>query len=113
MRPTEGRTRRGSWVASGSEVALACDTAAKLDADGIKARVVSVPCLELLKEQPASYIDALLPENTPAVAVEAGTAMGLGGLDRQARACVRHGGLRRFGPGRYFGGTLLASRPTS
>ncbi|MFP8871757.1 MAG: transketolase [Myxococcota bacterium] len=93
VRPTEGEPDV-VVVASGSEVALACDTAAKLDADGIKARVVSVPCLELLKEQPASYIDALLPENTPAVAVEAGTAMGLGGLiGRRGLVC----GMEGFG----------------
>ena len=61
-------------LASGSEVMLACDTAAKLDADGIHARVVSVPCLELLNQQPDSYIDSLVPDNVPAIAVEAGSA---------------------------------------
>jgi transketolase len=61
-------------LASGSEVMLAWDTAAKLDADGIHARVVSVPCLELLNQQPDSYIDSLVPDNIPAIAVEAGSA---------------------------------------
>ncbi len=60
-------------LASGSETMLACDTAAKLDADGIAARVVSVPCLELLNQQPESYIDSLVPDNVPTVAVDAGT----------------------------------------
>jgi len=61
-------------LASGSEVMLACDTAAKLDADGIHARVVSVPCLELLNQQPDSYVDSLVPDDVPAIAVEAGSA---------------------------------------
>ncbi len=73
-------------LASGSEVMLACDTAAKLEADGIHARVVSVPCLELLREQPQSYLDSLMPENVPVVAVEAGSAESL-------RALVGRGGL--------------------
>lgn len=93
VRPTKGEPDV-VIVASGSEVALACDSAEKLDADGIQARVVSVPCLELLNEQPASYVDSLLPENVPAVAVEAGTAMGLGALiGRRGLIC----GMKGFG----------------
>jgi transketolase len=61
-------------LASGSEVMLACETAEKLAADGIHARVVSIPCLELLNQQPESYIDSLVPDNIPAIAVEAGSA---------------------------------------
>jgi transketolase len=60
-------------VATGSEVALACDAADKLHAEGLPARVVSMPCLELFLNQPADYRERLVPDDgTPVVAVEAG-----------------------------------------
>jgi transketolase len=60
-------------VATGSEVALACDAAEKLASGSKPARVVSLPCLELFLRQPDSYRDALIPrDGTPVVAVEAG-----------------------------------------
>ena len=59
-------------LATGSEVSLACDAAAALSADGVRARVVSVPCLELFLEQPEAYRRALVPtDGTPVIAVEA------------------------------------------
>jgi transketolase len=67
-------------AASGSEVALACEAAALLSSDGIAARVVSVPSLELLAAQPAAYRDELLPSGVPLVAVEAGRAESWRGL---------------------------------
>ena len=81
-------------VASGSEVSLACDTAATLAGEGTHARVVSVPCLELLDAQSGDYIDSLLPEGVPAVAVEAGTALGLGRLVGRSGLVY---GMDRFG----------------
>jgi transketolase len=54
-------------LATGSEVSLSVDAAGKLEADGVAARVVSAPCLELFDAQGA----ALLPEGTPVVGVEA------------------------------------------
>ncbi len=60
-------------AATGSEVSLACSAADALEADGLAVRVVSVPCVELLLEQPESYRASLLPQDgTPIVAVEAG-----------------------------------------
>ena len=59
-------------VATGSEVPLAVDTAKKLAAEGVRARVVSVPSLELLRAQDEAYVDGLVPPDVPAVAVEAG-----------------------------------------
>ncbi len=59
-------------LASGSEVALALDARDLLHADGIRARVVSMPCLELFAAQPAAYRDQVLPPDVPCrVAVEA------------------------------------------
>ncbi|MCP5058419.1 MAG: transketolase [bacterium] len=64
-------------LASGSEVALASEAASMLGTDGIRARVVSIPCAELLAEQDDAYQDRLVPEDVPVVAVEAGIGEGL------------------------------------
>ena len=67
-------------VASGSEVSLACEAAALLSSDGIAARVVSAPSLDLLAAQPAAYREELLPSGVPLVAIEAGRGESWRGL---------------------------------
>jgi transketolase len=60
-------------LATGSEVALACDAEEKLLAEGVNARIVSVPCLEVFLAQPEEHRRSLVPDDgTPVVAVEAG-----------------------------------------
>jgi transketolase len=60
-------------LATGSEVALACDAEEKLLAEGVSARIVSVPCLEVFLAQPEEHRRSLVPDDgTPVVAVEAG-----------------------------------------
>jgi len=81
-------------LASGSEVSLACDAATRLGADGIAARVVSVPSLELLAAQPADYRRSLLPDDALAVAVEAGRAESFRALVGRSGLVY---GLDRFG----------------
>jgi transketolase len=59
-------------LATGSEVALAVDATAKLSGEGIGARVVSMPSLELWAAQPEEQRHALVPDDgTPVVAIEA------------------------------------------
>ena len=59
-------------LASGSEVALALGAHERLAAEGIAARVVSLPSMELFARQPQEYRDAVLPPAVPArLAVEA------------------------------------------
>lgn len=65
-----------SIVATGSEVALSIEAAKKLQAQGIKARVVSVPCLEIFEAQDASYKEKVLPAESRKVSVEAGITSG-------------------------------------
>jgi transketolase len=67
-------------MASGSELHVAVVAAATLAASGIKARIVSVPCLEQFKAQPQSYRDAVLPTGIPRVAFEAGRSESWGRL---------------------------------
>ena len=59
-------------IATGSEVALAVESAKVLTAAGRRVRVVSMPCTSLFDAQPESYRDAVLPRGVPRVAIEAG-----------------------------------------
>jgi transketolase len=63
-------------VATGSEVEVALDTAAALEAQGIGADVVSMPCMELFAAQPVSYRADLLPADAVKVSIEAGATLG-------------------------------------
>jgi transketolase len=63
-------------VATGSEVSLACDVAAALEAKGIGADVVSMPCAELFDEQDAAYRGDVLPADVLKVSIEAGVTLG-------------------------------------
>lgn len=60
-------------IASGSEVALAMEAADALSGEGIGARVVSMPCMEVFREQDASYRDSVLTPGVKRVAIEAGS----------------------------------------
>ncbi|MFM6829247.1 MAG: transketolase-like TK C-terminal-containing protein, partial [Novosphingobium sp.] len=68
--------RKVVLLATGSEVALAKDVAAALEAKGIGVDVVSAPCLELFDEQDAAYKADVLPAGTLKVSIEAGVTMG-------------------------------------
>ena len=62
-------------VATGSEVALVMSAAEALAADGISARVVSMPCTHVFDAQPEVYRHMVLPPGiTARVIVEAGVA---------------------------------------
>jgi len=64
-------------IATGSEVVIALEAGSKLIADGIRARVVSLPSWELFDGQPLAYRQEVLPANVQArVAVEAGIKLG-------------------------------------
>lgn len=64
-------------VGTGSEVQLAVRARELLAADGIAARVVSMPCREWFDEQDASYRETVIPPTVKArVSVEAGISMG-------------------------------------
>jgi transketolase len=80
-------------IASGSEVAIALETAAKLEAEGIGADVVSMPCWELFDAQDAAYRADILPAAVLKVSIEAGSTFGW----------ERYTGLEglRFGIDRY------------
>ena len=69
--------KRVVLIATGSEVSLAMDIAAKLEAAGHGADVVSMPCTELFDAQSADYRQELLgSDGVLRVSIEAGTTFG-------------------------------------
>jgi transketolase len=64
-------------IATGSEVALAVEAHEQLVSDGVRSRVVSLPCWELFERQEQSYQDEVLPPGiTARVSVEEASTLG-------------------------------------
>jgi transketolase len=64
-------------LATGSELHLAMGARDLLTAEGIRTRVVSMPCWERFEGQPAAYRDEVLPPAaTRRVSIEAGVSLG-------------------------------------
>jgi transketolase len=64
-------------IATGSEVALALKARETLEADGTSTRVVSMPCIEWFRAQPAAYQQQVLPPDIRArVSIEAAVPQG-------------------------------------
>ena len=64
-------------IATGSEVELAVEAKAKLNEQGVKVRIVSMPSTNIFDEQPQEYKESVLPKNIlKRVAVEAGVTLG-------------------------------------
>ncbi len=63
-------------IATGSEVEIALAAQAKLEAEGLGARVVSMPCFALFEAQSEGYRREVLGHHLPRLAVEAGVRSG-------------------------------------
>jgi len=72
---TDGKTQV-SIFATGSEVAVAVEAKKLLAAKGVAARVVSIPCFELLLEAPEAARRAVIGDAPVKVGVEAAVRMG-------------------------------------
>jgi len=82
-------------MASGSELSLCVDAYEKLKAEGLKARVVSMPCWELFEQQDAAYKANVLPQNVTArVSVEMASTFG---WERYVGAKGKMVGMHSFG----------------
>jgi transketolase len=91
----EGGKPQVILMATGSEVYLCIEAYEKLKAEGIRARVVSMPSWELFEHQDKSYRDeVLLPSVTARVAVEQASGMGWA---QYAGASGRIIGMHTFG----------------
>lgn len=82
-------------IASGSEVHVALGAQAELEAEGIAARLVSMPSWELFDEQSPEYREQVLPSGISArIAIEAGVTLG---WERYVGMQGKIIGLDRFG----------------
>jgi transketolase len=68
--------RRAILLATGSEVAIALEAKALLEAKGLGARVVSMPCWELFAAQDEAYRRKVLPAGAVRVGIEAAVRQG-------------------------------------
>jgi len=99
--------RRVVLIATGSEVEVAMAVADTLEARGIGADVVSMPCWSLFDAQDAAYRAGLLPEGALKVSIEAGATLGWAryigsrglavGLDRFGASAPAEDLFSRFG----------------
>jgi transketolase len=82
-------------IATGSEVALAADAYEELSAEGIRARVVSLPSWFLFDQQPDEYRESVLPSSVAArVSIEEASTLG---WDRYVGAVGVTIGMHTFG----------------
>jgi transketolase, bacterial and yeast len=91
----EGGDPEAILIATGSEVALALAAHEELSAEGIRSRVVSLPCWELFDRQEEAYRDEVLPPGVTArVSVEEASTLG---WDRYVGLAGRKIGMHTFG----------------
>ncbi len=81
-------------VATGSEVALALEAQERLGAQGVAARVVSLPSWRVFDEQSPDYRAGVLPPGIPVVSIEAGVTLG---WERYTGSSGRAIGIDHFG----------------
>ena len=90
-----GKTPEVILIGTGSEVSLCVEAYQRLVADGVRARVVSMPSWELFERQPQRYRDTVLPpEVTARVSVEQASTFGWERWVGSAGATI---GMRTFG----------------
>ncbi len=100
-------------LATGSELSLCVEAYEKLKAEGIRARVVSMPSWEIFEQQDEAYRESVLPPSVTArVSVEMAATLG---WDRYVGPKGRKIGMHRFGASaplkdllKYFGFTVDA-----
>lgn len=78
-------------VASGSEVAIAVEASKKLETEGLKANVVSLPDFFTFDQQAQDYRLSVLPDNVPILSVEVMSSFGWSNYSHEQF------GLNRFG----------------
>jgi transketolase len=82
-------------IATGSEVHIAYEAYKTLTAEGVKARLVSLPCWKLFDRQDSYYHEAVLPASVTArVSIEAGVTLGWERYVGQKGIAL---GINRFG----------------
>lgn len=80
LREADGGEAQIVLIGTGSEVELAVKAREMLAQKGVRARVVSAPCLERFLAQDRAYRESVVPAGLPKVAVEAAARWGWDGL---------------------------------
>ena len=75
LSPAKGK-HRVTLISSGSEISIAMEAQKLLEADGIGASVVSMPCLDIFNGEDHAYQDRVIDPKTVRIVVEAGSPMG-------------------------------------
>ena len=78
-------------MSAGSEVQHCVGAAETLKAEGVAARVVSLPSWDAFERQDAAYRESVIPKGVPSVSIEAGATFGW------ARYADTNLGIDRFG----------------
>jgi transketolase len=92
--PSDGRPD-AIVLATGSEVEIALDAQKALAADGIRCRVVSLPCFEIFDAESDAYKESVLPSSVkPRVSIEAGVTFGWSRYVGDSGSSI---GIDRFG----------------
>ena len=86
--------RKVVLIATGSEVSVALECAAKLEEQGFGADVVSMVCTQLFDEQDAAYRQDILPADVLRISIEAGITFG---WERYTTSQGLRFGIDRFG----------------
>lgn len=94
LREAKGGKPSVVLLATGSEVQLAVEAQAQLEARGVATRVVSVPCMELFMQQTPAYRKSVLGEGTKRIAIEAAIEQGWEKLLGENGAFI---GMKSFG----------------
>jgi transketolase len=82
-------------IATGSEVSLCVEAHEQLVNEGIRSRVISIPCWELFDHQPQAYRDGVMPPSVTArIAVEQASTLG---WERYVGSAGRTIGMATFG----------------
>ncbi len=95
----EGGSPEVVLLSSGSEVDIVLKAQKQLQADGVRARVVSVPSMELFAKQDQNYKDSVLPIGVKRVSIEAGSPMSWHNIIGNDGVAL---GLERFGASAPF-----------
>jgi transketolase len=68
----DAKNAQAVLMATGSEIAIALETAELLSKEGIAVRIVSMPSTSVFDKQTKAYKDSVLPAGLPRIAIEAG-----------------------------------------
>jgi transketolase len=91
----QGGAPQAIILSTGSEVQIAVEAQQKLAAEGVRARVVSMPCWGAFDDQDAAYRESVLPRAiTARVCIEAATSFGWHKYVGDRGACIT---VDRFG----------------